>query len=167
MPCALHKLDIFLLPLFVHSPTTAGQARKPVYDFWDDSPFDDIKWSSYNGITVSQVVVKNREPDQCIHSCIKDAGCVSFFYNRKTKTCEKVPFNFIWPDKVNDSRIEPDRYNRYYRYIPPKEPCMSLSLSISVCLSLSVRTRGLLFVSMHDYQCMFARHSFVSLVCVL
>ena len=121
----------------------------PVYDFWDDSPFDDIRWQSYVGersTTFAPMISRNMDPDQCVNSCIADENCISFFYHRVKMECEKVKFNIILNYRRDDGRIMQYQGNRLFRYLPPgpgKIVCASgVCVFVCLCVCLCVCVGG-------------------------
>ncbi|KAK7116771.1 uncharacterized protein [Littorina saxatilis] len=87
------------------------------YDFWNDSPFDDIYWDSFHGL--SREVLTNQDPTACVTACTNDVNCSSFIYNVNTKSCEKLKLILVLNDVRDDAVINTSPGNRLFRYLPP------------------------------------------------
>ena len=143
---------MFIFP----SPAAMSQgAELPVYDFWDDSPFDDIRWDFYKGSLGHKLnlnLTSNVEPEACVKSCLANDNCVSIYYHRINRECEIMTFI-----RMNDfERGRPFLLklpgNRLFRYIPsiPGKSCLRQCVFVcvwgwgderSVCVSTHARTR--------------------------
>ena len=108
----------------------------PLYDFWDDSPFDSKRWKYYKrdfGRNLALNITQNVEPDACVKSCLANGNCVSFYYHRRKKECEIIPF-IRMNDFVRGSYQFSLPGNRLFRYIPPIPGKSCLRQCVFVCV---------------------------------